>query len=81
MPRAFPGYWTISEIAELFPGRDGRQCINETTVCRWITRGLRGVKLQAMRGARALLVTDAALAEFLAQLGIDAVAAMAEGDQ
>lgn len=58
-------YLTLSDIAGLFPSRNGRK-VHVKTVRRWIVNGTRGVKLQAVRTGGCWFSTQAWLDQFVA---------------
>lgn len=64
-------YWTVKEIAALFAGTKGRDRVDATTVQKWISRGVHGVKLPATRACGRCFVRDRDLKVFLETLGLD----------
>lgn len=56
---------TLKQAADLLPGSP-----HSSTLNKWVTYGLRGVKLRATRVGGRILVSESALAEF--QRAVDA---------
>jgi hypothetical protein len=64
------GWWTVHEIATLFPGKAART-VHPATVRQWIRTGIRGSRLPARRIGSRLFVRDADLRAFLDAFGLD----------
>ncbi len=58
---------TLAEAARRLPKIDGRK-IAVSTIFRWCTKGLRGVRLQYVRVGRKICTTHKALLQFFSEL-------------
>ena len=59
------GYVSLSQAAAMCPAVDGRRP-NPSTIFRWITKGLDGVRLEHRRIGRRVVTTPEALEQFFA---------------
>lgn len=61
-------YLTVEQVAELFPGERGKP-IHALTVCNWIKKGVRGIRLHATRLGRRYYTTRDAVERFRLAVG------------
>src|SRR5262245_11402929 len=59
---------TLDEAAQLIPVGRCRRLLNLSTIFRWITEGVGGIRLDAIRIGARWLTTEAALQQFARQL-------------
>jgi hypothetical protein len=64
-PFAVSDLLTLSRAARLIQPRRNNRPTCGSTLFRWATRGLRGIKLQTWRMGKTLVTTERAICEFI----------------
>lgn len=64
-PFAVSDLLTLSRAAKLIQPRRGHRPTCGSTLFRWATRGMRGIKLQTWRIGKTLVTTEQAICEFI----------------
>jgi Protein of unknown function (DUF1580) len=63
---------TLSQAAEVLPSLRGGRPVHRSTLYRWISRGVRGIRLETLRLGRTLVTSQEALQRFAERLaGLD----------